>query len=212
VSDLWTCLASNTSFDEGFEGRKLAAVGDEAVLVASILSQTHGIVISTQSAEEALDVLSGSHIFHHSGYERSGGQNPMNCAFMLDTELKIRDIIHAPLHHPVLAFLSQYPSTSPTPGLATSMLLSGFKSIVTATWYVTTSAAIAMFAYHLHRGLADDDGPLLAEAFYQSWLTNGRDGLVSLQDIPYALDDACAVLRAAGINPTRWGAFVHVGA
>jgi hypothetical protein len=36
----------------------------------------------------------------------------------------------------------------------------------------------------------------LAKAFYRSWFANARDGLVSLQDIPYALDDACAELRA----------------
>jgi hypothetical protein len=93
------------------------------------------------------------------------------------------------------------------------MLLFAFKSIVTTMWYVMKSAAVAMFAYHqLYRGLADEYGPVLAEAFYQSWLTNARDGLVSLQDIPYALDDACAVLRANGRGPRFWGALIHIGA
>jgi hypothetical protein len=140
----------------------------------------------------------------------------MDSAFKLDldSELKVCDIIAAPLRHPVLAYLSKCSATSgPTLGSATGMLLSGFKSIVTTMWCVTKSAALAMYAYHQsHRDLNDEDGPVLAEAFYRSWLTNGRDGFVSLQDIPYALDDACAVLRAAGRVPDRWGVLIHIGA
>jgi hypothetical protein len=56
------------------------------------------------------------------------------------------------------------------------------------------------------------DGPVLAEAFYRSWLANARNGLVSLQDIPYALDDACAALRVIDARPIHWAAFVHIGA
>jgi hypothetical protein len=58
----------------------------------------------------------------------------------------------------------------------------------------------------------DVDGPVFAEAFYRSWLANGRDGLVSLQDIPYALDDAYATLRAESNDPDRWGKLIHIGA
>jgi hypothetical protein len=53
---------------------------------------------------------------------------------------------------------------------------------------------------------------MFAEEFYRSWLANGRDGLVSLQDIPYALDDACAALRAAGKDTDRWAKYMHIGA
>jgi hypothetical protein len=184
--------------------------------VASILSQPERIVKTTQSAHEALDMLASSHIFHYAGYEQREGPDTKltDRGFMLDSQLTICDIIHTPLHCPVLAYLSCHPQLSSTPlGSAPGMLLSGFKSIVTATECVTERAALAMYAYHqLHSFLMDEDGPVLAEAFYRSWLANGRDGLVSLQDIPYALDDACAVLRAAGKDPLRCGALFHVGA
>jgi hypothetical protein len=75
------------------------------------------------------------------------------------------------------------------------------------------NATLAIYTYHqLYRSLHDDDGPIFAEEFYRSWLANGRDGLVSLQDIPYALDDACAALRAAGKDADRWGVPMHIGA
>jgi CHAT domain-containing protein len=213
VSDLRTCLAANS---EVFEGQILAGVKEEAVLVTNILSQPEGIMTATKSAQEALDVLASSHIFHYAGHGTWARRRLMDSAFRLDSdsELKVCNIVAAPLRHPVLAYLSQCSATSgPTLGSATGMLLSGFKSIITTMWCVTKSTALTMYAYHQsRRDLYDEDGPVLAEAFYQSWLTNGRDGLVSLQDIPYALDDACAVLRAAGRVPNRWGALIHIGA
>jgi hypothetical protein len=213
MSDLRTCVAFNSKV---VEGRKLAGVEDEAALVARILSQPEGMVTPTKSAQEALDVLHSSHIFHYAGYGRRSHRNLTDSAFRLDSELKICDIIHTPLRHPVLAYLSRWPvALDRELGSATGMLLSGFKSIVTTMWYVTKSTPLGVCAYHpLHRHLTDKDGAVLAEAFYRSWLANGRDGLVSLQDIPYALDDACTALRAAGRDPTRkrWGALAHIGA
>jgi hypothetical protein len=187
--------------------------------VASILSQPEGVVTPTPSAQEALDLLTSSHIFHYAGHGKWARRRLMDSAFQLDSELKICDIMAAPLRHPVLAYLSKCSATSgPTLGSATGMLLSGFKSIITTMWCVTKSAALTMYAYHQSlRDMYDADGPLLAETFYRSWLDNSRDGLVSLQDIPYALDDACAVLRAdrgrgGRARPDRWGALIHIGA
>jgi hypothetical protein len=184
--------------------------------VASILSRPERIVEPTQSAREALDMLASSHIFHYAGYEQCKGPDRKltDRGFMLDSQLTICDIIHTPLHCPVLAYLScSLHFSSATHGLAPGILLSGFKSIVAPIMTWVTKRALAMYTYHqLHRDFNDEDGPVLAEAFYRSWLANGRDGLVSLQDIPYALDDACAVLRAAGRSPLRWGALIHIGA
>jgi hypothetical protein len=212
VSDLRTCLALNDE-DFAINGHQPANVKKEASLVASILSQPEGIVTPTQSAQEALDVLTSSHIFHYAGHEGWARRGLMDSAFKLDSEMKICDIIGAPLRHPVLAYLSHCHTSGPILDTATGMLLSGFKSIVISTGYVTKSAAVAMFAYfQLRRWFNDEDPSMFAEAFYQSWLTNGRDGLVSVQDIPYALDDACAVLRAAGKAPKRWEKLIHIGA
>jgi hypothetical protein len=165
-------------------------------------------------------VLISSHIFHYAGHEGWARRGLMDSAFKLDSEMKICDIIHAPLRHPVLAYLPHCTGATSRSNieLATGMLLSGFKSIVASIRCVAKHAALAMYTYHqLHRALRDEDAPVLAEAFYQSWLANARDGLVSVQDIPYALDDACAVLRAALgrrglVRPDRWGALIHIGA
>jgi hypothetical protein len=102
--------------------------------VARILPQAEGIVTPTRSAKEALNRLTNSHIFHYAGYG-SASRKPMDCAFLLDSELKIYDIVRTPLRHPVLAYLCPFSLTSSdaTHDLATSMLLAGFKSIVTTT-------------------------------------------------------------------------------
>jgi hypothetical protein len=182
--------------------------------VASTLSQSEGIVTRTQSAQEALDLLPSSHIFHYAGHGGWASRGLMDNAFKLDTELKICDIIDAPLRHHMLAYLSHYYTSGSTLHKATGMLLSGFKSIVTSTpGCVMNGAAVAMFTYlQVHRWSDAKDGPVLAEAFYRSWLANARDGLVSLQDIPYALDDACAALRASDARPVHWEVFIHIGA
>jgi hypothetical protein len=63
----------------------------------------------------------------------------MDCGFILVSELKLCDIFHAPLRHPVLAYLSQVSlgNSGPTLGSATGMLFSGFKSILTPMQCVT---------------------------------------------------------------------------
>jgi hypothetical protein len=140
VSDLQTCVAFR-DFSYYRVGTlnlgSLVSGGleEQAASVASILPQPEGIVTPTRSAEEALDRLASSHIFHYAGPEmHSWGRKPMDCAFMLDSELKICDIVHTPLRHPVLAYMSQgFGLIDLTPGLATGMLLAGFKSTVTTT-------------------------------------------------------------------------------
>jgi hypothetical protein len=211
TSDLRTCLV----LDNQLRGYiKDTGVEEEAGLVTSILSQTEGIVTTAQSAQEALDVLTSSHIFHYAGPQWwiVGRQKMRDIEFIKG--LRISDIARAPLRHPVLALLSSYSiQASPTLGSATGMLLSGFQSIVSCMWCVTNSAALAIYAYHqLHRRVYVEDGPVLVEAFYRSWLANARDEFVSLQDIPYALDDACAALRATDASPIHWAAYVHIGA
>jgi hypothetical protein len=126
VSDLRTCLPFNNG---QFQDYTIPNVDKEAVLVASILSQPEGIVTATQFAQEALHVLTNSHIFHYVGHGSWSLRKLMNSAFMLDSEIKIYDIIRAAPRHPVLAYLSQCSNVT-GPALATGMLLSGFKSII----------------------------------------------------------------------------------
>jgi hypothetical protein len=54
----------------------------------------------------------------------------------------------------------------------------------------------------------DIDGPFVAERIYQRVF---RNGVLSLNLVPYALDSAIAELRQRGVDPSRWATFVHFG-
>jgi hypothetical protein len=60
-----------------------------------------------------------------------------------------------------------------------------------------------------HRAMVDSDGPLVAKLFYEGLFARES---ITAGDIPYALDDAVAQLRKAGVPPERWATFVHIGA
>lgn len=55
----------------------------------------------------------------------------------------------------------------------------------------------------------DGDGPVVAREFYQRLFANST---INADSVPYALDDAVAVLRAKGVSPARWATFIHMGA
>lgn len=57
--------------------------------------------------------------------------------------------------------------------------------------------------------MSDDDGPVVAREFYQKLFTNST---IEADSVPYALDDAVAVLRAKGVSPVRWATLIHMGA
>jgi hypothetical protein len=55
----------------------------------------------------------------------------------------------------------------------------------------------------------DDDGPDLAEWFYDELMSNET---VDSDAVAYALDGAVQKLRAKESSPKRWAQFVHMGA
>jgi hypothetical protein len=57
--------------------------------------------------------------------------------------------------------------------------------------------------------MADADGPMVAQSVYEFLL--GKDKF-SLEDVPYALDDAVQSLRTRGVPAHRWATFMHMGA
>jgi hypothetical protein len=61
----------------------------------------------------------------------------------------------------------------------------------------------------LNRTMGDEDGPSMAQSFYEALLENE---LIQLEDIPYALDVAVQKLRAAGVPANRWATYIHLGA
>jgi hypothetical protein len=54
----------------------------------------------------------------------------------------------------------------------------------------------------------DQDGPRVARCVYEHIFSSGR---LDLDDVPYALDAATAMLREAGVPASRWALFVHMG-
>ena len=55
----------------------------------------------------------------------------------------------------------------------------------------------------------DDDGPLVAQWFYEALLDNE---IIDLNDIPYAFDTAMQKLRKSGASASRWATYIHMGA
>jgi hypothetical protein len=59
------------------------------------------------------------------------------------------------------------------------------------------------------RAMHDPDGPQVAKLFYERLFAKD---MITLDAIPYALDDAVAELRKSGVPPERWATFIHMGA
>jgi hypothetical protein len=58
------------------------------------------------------------------------------------------------------------------------------------------------------RGMYDQDGPQIARWVYESLLSQEK---ISLDDIPYALDEAVQKLRQNGASAQHWATFMHIG-
>jgi hypothetical protein len=59
------------------------------------------------------------------------------------------------------------------------------------------------------RAMADDDGPKVAQWFYEELLSKE---VINTDSVAYALDVAVGKLRATGVSPYRWAPFVHMSA
>jgi hypothetical protein len=54
----------------------------------------------------------------------------------------------------------------------------------------------------------DLDGPFIAERVYRDIFYQGK---LNLGAVPHALDRAVNELREAGVHPSRWATYVHIG-
>jgi hypothetical protein len=61
----------------------------------------------------------------------------------------------------------------------------------------------------MSRAIADDDGPMVAEWFYEELLSKD---VLDADSVAYALDVAVGKLRATDVAPYRWAPFIHMGA
>jgi hypothetical protein len=59
------------------------------------------------------------------------------------------------------------------------------------------------------RAMHDVDGPLVAKFFYEALFA---EQVITVDAIPYALDEAIGKLRVSGVSAERWATFVHLGA
>jgi hypothetical protein len=59
------------------------------------------------------------------------------------------------------------------------------------------------------RAMSDADGPYVAQRLYNGLF---EGGVIDLDSIAYALDDAVTALRMSGARPERWATFIHMGA
>jgi hypothetical protein len=57
--------------------------------------------------------------------------------------------------------------------------------------------------------MGDEDGPTVARRVYATLFAQES---VNAEDVPYALDAAVQELRSAGVSPSRWATFIHLGA
>jgi hypothetical protein len=57
--------------------------------------------------------------------------------------------------------------------------------------------------------MGDIDGPAVASQVFEQIL---KKDVLDLDDVPYAVDRAVALLRERGAPPSRWATFIHIGA
>ncbi|KAI0088010.1 CHAT domain-containing protein [Irpex rosettiformis] len=148
-----------------------------------------------------LNKLPEASILHLASHGVQDYNNPLDSGFILrDAKLTISELMPLPLPHAFLAFLSACETAKGDKEqmdqvihLASTMLFSGFKSVVGTMW-----------------NMSDIDGPHVASYLYEQLFAEGQDYL-DPDLIPYALDEAVQRLRAHEVSSTRWATFIHLG-
>jgi hypothetical protein len=59
-----------------------------------------------------------------------------------------------------------------------------------------------------HRAIADEDGPKVAQWFYEELFAHD---ILDGDAVAYALDTAVRKLRDTGVSIERWAPFIHMG-
>ena len=119
--------------------------------------------------------------------------------------LRLSDIIKSHLPHAKFAFLAachtaeqnRNPSTlqDEVLHLAGGMLFSGFRSVVGTMWEMD-----------------DEDGPKMAEHFYEEMLRGDEDVAERHKRAAFALRRVTWKMKRMGYSMARWVNFVHIGA
>jgi CHAT domain-containing protein len=144
-----------------------------------------------------------SHSWVHFACHGHLEDQPFDSWFQLynNEHLSVLDLAKAHLPNAEFAFLSACHSAAGdihgTPDesihLAAALQFSGFRSVIGTLW-----------------AMVDDDGPIIADAFYRHMYCHGDT--VNVRDTAEALNIATRKLKKQGVPLDQWINFIHIGA
>lgn len=172
---------------------------EAAAIRASV--RTARVLMGEYCAQElvllALKPATWVHIACHAHQDR---ENAFNSRFALNQSFTLTDIVKLKLPEAEMAFLSachtaagDVEAPDEALHLAAGMMLAGVRSVVGTMW-----------------ACADEDGPVVAEAFYKYMLRNGPE-FADHRESAAALAQAVRELRQRGVPLERWICYVHYG-
>lgn len=195
------------------DGNIIPLPEDDSPLVGD--DKTAGMSIST-----LLQKLPDAHILHLACHGLQDKEDPLRSGFVLrDGLLTISRLMPMkPLPNAFLACLSacetaKSDASQPDQAvhLAAAMLFTGFRSVVATMWRVPNHAYKAVtYQTSNNRSMDDCDGPIVAKAMYGRLFGDSFQYL-DADIVPYALDEAVAILRDSGLSPSRWAPYIHLG-
>jgi hypothetical protein len=209
--------ATNLSMNKlGSVGTELRCV--EAITIAKQFGHTVEAIPREATVERVTDRVKSANFVHLACH---GIQDPTNALesgfFLRDGMLTISKLMELKLDQPWFAFLSACETAKgdaeqpdQVMHLAAAMLFAGFKSVVATMWSVELpKCRVVVKLTHMRRAMGDEDGPALAEWFYEVLMSNK---IIDADAVAYALDGAVQKLREKEPSPNRWAQFIHLGA
>jgi CHAT domain-containing protein len=209
--------ATNLSMNKlGSVGTELRCV--EAITIAKQFGHTVEAIPREATVERVTDCVKSANFVHLACH---GIQDPTNALesgfFLRDGMLTISKLMELKLDQPWFAFLSACETAKgdaeqpdQVMHLAAAMLFAGFKSVVATMWSVELpKCRVVVKLTHMRRAMGDEDGPALAEWFYEVLMSNK---IIDADAVAYALDGAVQKLREKEPSPNRWAQFIHLGA
>jgi CHAT domain-containing protein len=209
--------ATNLSMGKLWNVRKeLACV--ESIATTKKFGHTVESIPSAATAERVIDRIKPANFVHLACHGIQHQTKALESGFYLrDGMLTISKLMDLKLDQPWFAYLSACETAKgdaeqpdQVMHLAAAMLFAGFKSVIATMWLVELpKCAVIVKLTQVRRAMGDEDGPLLAEWFYEELMSNET---IHADDIAYALDGAVQKLREKEPSPKRWAQFIHLGA
>lgn len=185
---------------EAKDKASLEQVGTEVWKVLGAIESAavlNGTACTKDAVLSALETATWAHLCCRAYQDHTAA---FNSRFALKDSLTLHDIAHASLPQAELAFLSACHTAAggeyaPDEGmhLAAGMLFAGFRSVVGTMW-----------------ACEDEDGPLVAEVFYEYMMRNGIEK-ADYRDSAEGLSKAVGELRKRKVPLQRWICYVHYG-